>query len=298
MNFTSYGEVLFDVFPNEKKIGGAPLNLALRTASFGNVVNMISAVGEDQQGEEILKYCRDKGVNTSGISVVKELPTGIVQVFVNERGSATYEIKYPSAWDFISLEDHTVSIVQNSDVFFYGSLVCRNRDSKQTLFHLLEANPEMFKVFDVNLRAPHYSFDILLELMGFADFIKFNDEEIVELAKAYDFDSENLEECMYFFSKKTQTANICVTRGKHGSLLLWNEQFVEHQGYPVEVVDTVGAGDSFLSTLVVHLLSGSDVSQALDVASAVGAMVAGSKGANPVISREMILDFQKSAVQK
>ena len=292
----SFGEVLFDVFGEEKKIGGAPLNLALRTASFGFPVAMISAVGNDEDGKEICDYVRENQLDTSGIMTTQDYDTGIVQVTLNERGSATYEIKFPSAWDFIEINNDTLNIVKNADVFFYGSLVCRNDASRNTLFRLLDSNPGMFKVFDVNLRKPFYHIELLEELMNKADFIKFNDEEILEIAAELGFKSDDLEKNIRFISEKTNTGSVCVTLGKHGSILLWNNKFYSHGGYPVKVADTVGAGDSFLASLIARLLSDKNPETALDFASAVGALVASYSGANPKLRNEEIEEFIKERV--
>jgi fructokinase len=293
INVISFGEVLFDVFGEEKKIGGAPLNLALRTASYGFPVTMISAVGNDEDGKVILDYTKENALETAGIIVSQEYETGIVQVSLNERGSATYEIRFPSAWDFISVDEKIMDIVKEADVFFYGSLACRNEVSQRTLFSLLDSNDKMFKVFDVNLRKPFYNIQLLEKLMNRADFIKFNDEEILEIAAGMGFESEDLESNIKFVSEKTNTLAICVTLGKHGSILLWNDQLYRHDGYPVKVADTVGAGDSFLASLIAKLLSDQDPDEALNFASAVGALVASYSGANPKIENSEIETFLK-----
>ena len=296
INAVSYGEVLFDVFGEEKKIGGAPLNLALRTASFGFPVAMISAIGNDEDGKVICDYVKDHQLDASGIITVEDYNTGVVQVSLNERGSATYEIKFPSAWDFITINEETEKLVKNADVFFYGSLICRNDVSKNTLFQLLDSNPNMFKVFDVNLRKPHYNIEVLKQLMDKADFIKFNDEEILEIASELGFNSEDLEENIRFIADKTNTKSICVTLGKHGSILLWEGVMYRHGGYPVKVADTVGAGDSFLASLIAKLISDKNPDAALDFASAVGALVASYTGANPKLDNAEIEAFLKENV--
>jgi len=293
INVISFGEVLFDVFGEEKKIGGAPLNLALRTASYGFPVAMISAVGNDEDGKVILEYTKENALEAGGIIVSPEHETGIVQVSLNERGSATYEIKFPSAWDFIVVDEKIMNTVKEADVFFYGSLACRNDVSQKTLFSILDTNDRMFKVFDVNLRKPFYDIQLLEKLMNRADFIKFNDEEILEIAAGMGFESDDLESNIKFISERTNTKAICVTLGKHGSILLWHNQLYRHEGYPVKVADTVGAGDSFLASLIAKLLSDKNPVNALNFASAVGALVASYSGANPKIENSEIEMFLK-----
>nr|WP_322625906.1 carbohydrate kinase [uncultured Flavobacterium sp.] len=282
----SFGEVLWDVFPEGKKIGGAPLNLALRMQSLGCEVAMISCVGNDTYGDDIISYVANQGLDTRSIIRSEDYPTGLVNVTVNEKGSASYEISYPSAWDKIHLTDQARSLAQNADVIIYGSLVCRDNVSKSALEELLNHNA--YKVFDVNLRPPHYTHKTITGLMKSASFIKFNDEELLEIAKEMGSAHTTLEENIDFISGKTGINSLCVTRGKHGALLLWEGKLYNNNGYEVTVADTVGAGDSFLASLIVGLVSGTVPQQALDYACAIGALVASAPGANPVISQEQV----------
>ncbi|WKL49445.1 carbohydrate kinase [Flavobacterium pectinovorum] len=278
----AYGEVLWDVFEDKKKIGGAPLNVALRMKTLGCEVAMISCVGNDEDGKAILNHVKQLGLQTDAIMQSETFPTGLVKVTLDERGSATYEINYPSAWDKIVLNNQAETLVMNADVLIYGTLVCRDKVSRDSLEDLLQMN--IYKVFDVNLRKPHYTYEVLERLMLSADFIKFNDEEILEIAKALQSPFESLEENIHFIAELTHTKAICVTRGKHGALLFWKGQLYENEGYPVKVADTVGAGDSFLASLVTYLLTDNDPQTSIDFACAVGALVAESAGANPEIS--------------
>ncbi|MDX6182799.1 carbohydrate kinase [Flavobacterium sp. Fl-77] len=285
----AYGEVLWDVFANEKKIGGAPLNVALRMKTLGCEVAMISCVGNDEDGNAIIDQVKSLGLETASIIKSEEFPTGLVNVTVNERGSASYEISYPSAWDKIVLNDFAKKKALDADVLIYGSLVCRDEVSRESLQQLLQT--KAYKVFDVNLRKPHYSYEMLEQLMHSSDFIKFNDEELLEITKAMKSSFTSLEDNMYFIAERTKVTAMCVTRGKHGALLMWNGQIFENAGYPVEVADTVGAGDSFLAALITSLLTGKEPQKALNFACAVGALVAEAPGANPEISYSKIEDL-------
>lgn len=282
----AYGEVLWDVFANEKKIGGAPLNVALRMKTLGCDVAMISCVGNDEDGKAIKDQVKKMGLETDTIVVSEDFPTGLVNVTLNERGSATYEISYPSAWDKIELNDLAKATVKTADVLIYGSLVCRDNVSRNALEELLQY--DVYKVFDVNLRKPHYTYEILNQLMQSADFIKFNDEELLEIAKAMNSPFESLEENMAFIEEKTKATAMCVTKGKHGALLLWKGKIYENGGYPIEVADTVGAGDSFLAALITSLLTGKEPQNSIDFACAVGALVAEAPGANPEVPNSKI----------
>lgn len=287
--FVCFGEVLWDVFPNEKKIGGAPLNVALRLASFQNNVSMISAVGNDELGKPILNFCQENGIKTDAIQVLEDYKTGEVAVALNKKGSATYEILHPKAWDKIAYEEKQIQIVKNADVFVFGSLVARDIVSKETLKTLL--NYANYKVFDVNLRPPFYTLELLMEFMKIADFIKFNDEELYEISKKIGSPFNNLEQHIFYISEQTKTKTICVTKGEHGAVLLFQNQLYYNSGYQIAVADTVGSGDSFLGTLIHHLQDSKNPQRAIDYACAVGALVATKKGANPPISVEEIKAF-------
>jgi fructokinase len=284
-----FGEILFDVFLEHKKIGGAPLNVASRLKRLGADVAMISAVGVDANGEKLTNYLNDLQINTSGIEEKLGYPTGIVNVILNEKGNASYDIQYPSAWDKIEISDVNKKIVEEADFLVYGSLSCRDTVSKKTLLELLAL--AKYKIFDVNLRVPHYTKKNVQDLLQAADFIKFNDEELYEICEGLGSEIKSLEQNIKFIAEKTNTDTICVTLGAHGAILYYKDKFYRNSGFKVHVVDTVGSGDSFLASLIIKLLSGNDPQHAIDFASAIGAIVAQSEGANPVILQSEIDDF-------
>ena len=210
---------------------------------------------------------------------------------INEKGNASYDILYPSAWDKIALNDDIKTKVSEADVFIFGSLICRDEESRSTLNALLEE--AKFKVFDANLRAPYYTTDVLVELMMKADFIKLNDEELYEISRKLDSPYNSFEQNIKFIADKTNTKQVCVTKGAFGAVLYYNEKFYYNSGYFIKVVDTVGAGDSFLASLIVRLLRGKSPQKSLNYACAIGALVAGEEGANPKISDKVISDYMK-----
>ena len=284
-----FGEVLWDVFPNDKKIGGAPLNVALRMNSLGIETAVISQVGKDKNGKEIRDYLKKSGVNVDAISVTKNYPTGEVQVILNEKGAASYEIKHPAAWDKIEVSEIMGNLTRESDVFIFGSLVCRDEISRNTLFELLRS--ATYRVFDINLRPPHYKKEVLEQLLRSANFIKFNDDELFEISEMMGSKFNSLEQNIKFISENFLPNTICVTKGNHGAVLFHNEKWYYNSGYKIKVKDTVGAGDSFLATLIANLLQKEEPQAALDFACAMGALVAGSDGANPEITMLQIQDF-------
>ena len=285
-NIVCFGEVLWDVFPKHKKIGGAPLNVALRLNSFANDVTIISSVGNDTDGRELIKFIKEKGLSHREVQINNTYKTGCVKVTLDKKGTASYDIEFPCAWDFIELQKSSEEVVKASDAFIYGSLISRNETSNRTLRALLKN--AKFKVFDVNLRAPHYNMTLLNELMQQADFIKFNDEELLEVCEYFNFRSQEIEEAIRFISKETSTDNICVTLGGEGAIILKDNKFFKSNGYKITVKDTVGAGDSFLATLIDNILRNKNPQKSLDFACAIGAIVASKDGANPSINSSEI----------
>lgn len=289
LHIVCFGEVLWDVFPNHKKIGGAPLNVAVRLQSFQNKVHIISRIGKDSEGEEIVAYLNEKSIGVKNIQVDEQLKTGKVKVTLNEKATASYEIKFPCAWDNIQLTESAKKNTQVAHAFVFGSLITRSKTSKNTLYELLKI--AKYTIFDINLRAPYYTSSTLIYLMNEANLIKFNDEEIFEVINMLKSKSHSLEEDILFIAKQTNTKSICVTKGSNGAILFFNNTFYYNDGYSINVTDTVGAGDSFLASLINKLLKGDSPQDALNFACAVGALVAGSEGANPEISEEDIDQF-------
>ncbi|MFV8321501.1 carbohydrate kinase family protein [Flavobacterium sp. LB3P21] len=288
-NIICFGEVLFDVFPTHKKIGGAPLNVALRLASLGINAQIISRVGNDEIGKELLAFIKKNGVDTDTIQIDENLSTGQVIVQLNEKGSASYTINYPVAWDKIICIPEDEIMVKKADALVFGSLVCRDSVSQESLLEII--NYAKYAVFDVNLRAPFYTKEILINLMMQSDFIKFNDEELYEISAFMNSPYHSLEQNILFIAEQTNTKHICVTKGSHGAVLYYNEKMYYNSGYKIDVVDTVGSGDSFLAGLLSELLINSDPQKAIDFACALGAIVAKNEGANPKISSKEINDF-------
>ena len=289
LNVVCFGEVLWDIFPTHKKIGGAPLNVALRMKSLGVKTTIVSRVGDDDDGKEIVSYISENGVCTNAIQIGEDYKTGVVNVMINEKGNASYDILYPSAWDKIRLTEQLEEKIADADAFVFGSLICRDEVSRNTLYNVIKK--AKYKILDINLRAPYYTLETLSELMLEADFIKLNDEELYELSQKMESPYNSFEQNIKFIAEKTNTNQICVTKGAFGAVLYFNEKFYYNSGYFIKVVDTVGAGDSFLASLIVRLLRGKSPQKSLNYACAIGALVAGNEGANPVIPEKRIKNF-------
>lgn len=284
-----FGEVLFDCFPSEKKVGGAPLNVGLRLHHFGFDCQMISCIGQDEDGQVLRQFLSQEGLSADYIQINKDYHTGTVSVHLDKNGNASYEIVQPVAWDHISISEENSALVKAADLFVFGSLVARQNPSKQTLFTLLES--ANFSVFDLNLRPPHYNWEILQKLILLSDFIKCNEEELNYLLEQFQIQEINLEQKLRALLNSIGGKGICITLGAEGALLLWKDKLYQQAAFPITVVDTVGAGDSFLATLLHGLLTHQDCNKCLLEACAMGALVASKNGANPKISDQDLLDF-------
>jgi len=291
-NFLCFGEVLFDVLPDKKVVGGASLNVAIWLHRLGNRVNMLSAVGKDGLGKELTDFIANQGLGTMLIETHKSLPTSTVNVKLTTEGIATYTIEQPVAWDEISLSGTVMEVSDRATYLIYNSLTVRSETSRNTLFQLLKN--KAYKVLDVNLRPPHYDRETLIELMQAADFIKFNEEEILEIAAYFKPGIQDLREAVLLLSGETQTGTICVTRGGDGVILYKDKTFYAFGGFKVTVKDTIGAGDSFLAALLSQLHQQAPVEKALRYACALGALVASREGAVPEFDLDEIVRKVKS----
>ncbi|WP_349293665.1 carbohydrate kinase family protein [Flavobacterium marginilacus] len=189
----------------------------------------------------------------------------------------------------IELTAENILMVKNADFFVYGSLSSRDSVSENTLKQLL--NAAKYKIFDVNLRAPYYNIKTIINLALESDLLKLNDDELNEICAALNSDKNSLEQNIKFIAEKTNTKTVCVTLGAHGAILYFENKFYHNHGFKVNVVDTVGSGDSFLASLIFKLLNENNPQHAVDFACAVGSIAAQSEGANPVITLSEINDF-------
>jgi fructokinase len=277
-----FGEVLWDVFPERRVAGGAPMNVAIRLQSLGIATAMISRIGQDLAGEELRRIISARDVDTALVQTDDSLATGEVRVTLDGRGNASYDIVHPAAWDRIAFATHAARAVEAADAFVFGSLACRDAVSRDSLLGLLEH--AKYKVFDVNLRAPFDDLDLVQALMQRSDFIKLNHDELDAVASMHGISTGDMAHKMRALAESAGVGTVCVTRGGDGAMLLLEGRIHSCDGFHVEVADTVGAGDSFLAALLASLLQSQDPGQALAFACRIGAAVAARQGANPELS--------------
>lgn len=273
-----FGEVLWDILPSGAVPGGAPMNVAYHLHKLKKDPALITKIGIDEKGKELLNIFSGHGICTDFFQVDHDHETGKVYAMPNENNEVTYDIVQPVAWDFIVWDDDFTKLVANAEFFVFGSLAARNKKSKDTLLRLLEIAKN--KVLDINLRAPHYNRRIVEELMKKADFVKMNLAEL-ELITGWFSDYTSTEDRMSFIRDKFSIANMVVTLGGDGSILHRNGKTIRHNGFKVDVMDTIGSGDAFLAALLSRILDKAGNEEAIEFASGLGAFVATRKGGCP-----------------
>ncbi len=277
-----FGEMLWDRVPAGDLPGGAPLNVAIHLAGQGLSPYLISRVGNDRLGAGLLAYAQGKGIATEGVQVGEDVtcPTGVVLANVTQKSEVTYEIVKPVAWDYIRYDEDAAARVAGSDVLIYGSLAARSQTTRDTLLRYLRL--ARMKVFDVNLRPPHYAPRQVEELLGYADVIKMNHHELVEIMSWYG-ETGSEKESLEYLRVRLNATLLIVTRGENGAAVLTREGYCQHPGFRVAVEDTIGSGDAFLAAFLGRYLDGAAPGQVLPYACAVGAYVATQRGATPTV---------------
>ncbi|MFD0765489.1 carbohydrate kinase [Mucilaginibacter lutimaris] len=285
-----FGEVLWDAFGDEKKAGGAPMNVARHLVQQHVDVKLASRVGSDASGDELIDFLKKNGLHSPMIQRDNALPTCEVTVELDDKHQATYIIPQPVSWDNIQLDNNLKDGGKDASIIVFGSLACRNKTTHDALLNLLDVT-DATKIFDVNLRHPHYTLATIETLAARANVIKMNEEEADLLIGGGKGD---LKSKITEFQKKYHTKTICVTRGENGAIIWHDYEFFEHPGFTVDVADTVGAGDAFLATFIAGLTANNPIPKILINACAVGAFVTSQRGANPVYVQDEIVRIRKS----
>ncbi|MFI3267124.1 MAG: carbohydrate kinase [Rikenellaceae bacterium] len=282
------GELLWDILPDGKKIGGAPGNFAYHASQFGFNSAVVSAIGNDKLGDEIIENLDEKGLG--GIIERVEYPTGNVVVTLDDNGVPLYDIKENVAWDNIPFTKELEELAKNTLAVSFGSLAQRNVVSRQTINKFLDMMPdskEHFKIFDINLRQGFYNKETICSSMEKCNILKINDEELVAVSRMFGYPGIDLQDKCWILIAKYKLDMLILTCGVNGSYVFTpgNVSFVETPS--VEVADTVGAGDSFTATFIASILKGESVQDSHMKAVRVSAYVCTQHGAMPEIPENL-----------
>ena len=283
-----FGEILWDLLPTGKVAGGAPMNVAYHSNQLGITAQMISKIGQDDLGKELLGFLNKKGVDTSLVQIDNTYPTGTVNVALDSMGSPSYEIMAPVAWDYINANTINKAAVQNADAIVFGSIATRNQRTRDTLFELLEL--AKLKVFDANLRSPFYSKSLVTQLLHQADLVKMNDEELEVIGNWMDL-NDTEENIALQVKNHFGWQQLIVTRGAKGAWLFSKDKMIRSEGVEIQVQDTIGSGDSFLAAYLSKYLQGELLEKCLQFASVTGAYVATQRGGTPEFSKSQIWEL-------
>ena len=289
MRILSVGEALWDVFPEQETLGGAPLNFAINSVRLGSEVALVSGVGDDERGERLLQAIASAGVNERYCRKVPGQPTGVALVGTNEQGEPTFAFPRPAAFDFLNLTDEQTHDLQQAfmpDWLYFGTLVQTSEPIEKTTRKLCEQLPGVRAFYDLNLREDCWTFPLVERLSSLASVVKLNKAEAHTLSACAGLKEESLglEAFCAFWSEKFNLEAICVTLGADGCLLYQNGHTCTVPGFPVAVHDTVGAGDAFAAAFLHGFHHNWPLLETARFANALGSIVAGRNGATPMWS--------------
>ncbi|MDM1555447.1 MULTISPECIES: carbohydrate kinase [Chryseobacterium] len=287
-----FGEVLWDIFPTVSRAGGAPFNVAYNLFKMGIDTKMLSRIGNDTLGQELLNQIDQWGITTDFIQVDQERPTGTVLADFDEHGEAQYEIVKEVAWDYIKVLPEHKELIQNSRAFVFGSLIARNEGSKKTLLELLEHSK--FRVFDVNFRPPFIDFEFIKQLLHKADLVKMNKAElrtILEfLGVNYVDEDTSIRHLQHYFNLN----EIILTKGSKGARYFVGNTSYNFPAVHIEIADTVGSGDSFLAGFLSKRIQGRLPEEIMKQAVSLGAFITSKSGACPDYTYEEFRTFREN----
>jgi len=288
-----FGEVLWDNLLTGRRIGGAPLNVTYHLSKNNIESHIISQVGTDDNGVDLLAGIQQLHVDTQYVRQTADFATSTVEVHLLEDTKVAYEIVESVAWDYITYDAQLADAIAEADAFVFGSLAARDLKSKQTL--LQYASRARWRIFDVNLRAPFYNKEIIQELIGICETLKINDDELLILAEWFNITVSNERAQMdSLFQCFPNLKEVLLTKGAHGAAYHSRTDIYQLDGMRIKVKDTVGSGDSFLAAFIANRLNGEAVYESLNAAILLSAYVATRSGGCPDYNEKDIVLFKLS----
>jgi len=284
-----YGEVLWDIFPTQTKPGGAPMNVAYHLRKFGIDSRMISRIGNDEAGNKLLNLLTEWNIPIENCQIDESHETGKVIATVLPGNEMSYCIQSPVAWDYITPEESFDKLVSQADAFVFGSLVTRNNTSCETLFQLIEK--AKYNVFDINLRQPFYSPEIIEYLLGKCNLLKLNETEIKLISGWFINDTPDEVASVRYIQQKFNIDEVIVTKGADGASYYTKSDICSFPAFKVNVKDTCGSGDSFLAAFLAKKFDNASPETSMIYANGLGAFVASQEGACPAYDISKLESF-------
>jgi len=290
------GEVLWDLLPSRKVLGGAPANFAYMATVFGDRGIVASRIGKDELGRQACQILNDVGVGTSYVQYDERHETGVTNVLLDSEGQPGFTIKEPVAWDFLQWTPDWEELSSRVDVVCYGSLAQRTPTSAETIERFLRNTPEdALRICDANLREPFYNPETLRRSFQFADILKLNEQELFQVSSSFGFSNREAKEIAKRLLNEFDLELICVTKGARGSLMISDRKIVEHAGINVVVADAVGAGDAFTACVAHYYVQGRPLEEISESANRIAAWVATQVGATPLVSDAQLVKIMSGA---
>jgi fructokinase len=284
MTIVSIGEILWDVFPSTEHLGGASFNFAAHARRLDHEVVFISAVGADERGSRALERMRELDLSARFVRSVPGAATGTVTVELDAVGQPRFTLHRPAAYDLVELSDSDLEQLAalKPDWIYFGTLHQMDVRAREVTRRLVDAIPAARCFYDINLRVDSYERFLVRRLMTRADVVKLNDTEVAAVETMFGSSSESLERFCGEYAREFGWESVCVTRGARGCALLAAGEYVEAEGYPVQVADTVGAGDAFAAAFLHGLNCRWPAARIADFANRVGAVIASKPGGTPL----------------
>jgi fructokinase len=296
INDTSYvvcfGEVLWDIFPEGSRAGGAPFNAAYNIHKMGINAKMLSRIGNDELGRKLTDQIKSWGITTDFIQIDEKHPTSTVIAKIDEHNEATYEIINNVAWDYIELLQEHKDLVSNADVFVFGSLSARNPKTKETLLQLLDY--AKLKIFDVNFRPPFIDIELVKTLLEKADIVKMNKAEMRQIMMFLGEEYKSEDESAAFIQNHFKINEIILTKGSKGARYFVGNQNYGFNAIPITIADTVGSGDAFLSGFISKRIKNESPEEIMKQAISLGAFITSKSGACPDYEYSEFVAFRNS----
>ncbi|MDB6150405.1 MAG: sugar kinase, ribokinase [Chthoniobacter sp.] len=289
------GEVLWDVFPSGKKMGGAPANFAYHAYALGATASVVSRVGDDALGREILARLQTLGLPTDCVGIDSDYPTGTVTVEVAADGQPQYTIHEGVAWDHLAADAAALAAVKSADVVCFGSLGQRCEPSRTAIRTMIASSPRTaLRIFDINLRQTFFSRELIQGSLEIANILKLNDTELPVLVRLLNLSGADEQQQLAELAERYGLRLVAYTCGARGSMLYDGARWSEHSGIAIEVKDTVGAGDSFTAAVAIGMLAGWDLQTMGDRANEIAAYVCSCDGATPPMPEHLRAPFQNA----
>ncbi len=283
------GEVLWDLLPSGRKLGGAPANFVYHTKSLGAESHIVSAVSKDASGKDILESLNKKKLDTAYVQINEKYPTGTVEVFLDKNGTPDYIIHENVAWDYIENVDSLSRLVSKTDCVCFGTLAQRSFTSRNTILSFLQnTKGNCLRIFDVNLRQKYFSRDIIEVSLGLSNCLKLNDSELQVIKDLFNISGDE-ETSLIKIIKQFELDLLALTKGENGSLLLSKNGRSYLEPEKVTVVDSVGAGDSFTAGLAVGYLRSLPLNEIHSLANRLASFVCSHNGATPELPDGFII---------